>query len=532
MGNTRRIAWGVALVVLFLYTLALLWHLGTVPSIFVDEANYANEVISLAKFGTDIHGFDFPVYFSSVWGQGQSVLYALIAAPIVKIFGFSMFTFRLGMVLSSILLISLLFFTLVTSTKNFKVASFVSGGLLVSPWIWTSSRWVLDANIAPTVFLIGLLLVLLATQVGRNSVKWLILLLGAALIGFTAYGYLASWIYLPVFLIGFGIYVLKNRLFTLYNVLTAAIVIGLIVLPIMYFAYATNVLHITTASKFLFFDIPPLPGNRTSSLISFSGNVPLAILNNLKDGFLQYIGGSDELPWNSLRPFGAILPVMLPFSAIALFSNADSWGDGAKNFVSILKISLWANLPLLLIVTPNYNHWNFLNIPLAILSGLGLQLVVSNFRAKGARVVAILMPVFIFVLFVGTYMQPTSFYRSDMIQFSEISKIDNFMKKHPESKLYTDALDGRFMYWRMVQEPITHEQYVAMSANDPEFKKDTMGPRLTFGYLRNSTEFDSNASSSDFILLTLDQYNGQTSKFKLVKEVEFSHKDYVIAEKR
>ncbi|WP_054648660.1 hypothetical protein [Lacticaseibacillus pantheris] len=78
----------------FVFLILLLYKVSTVPNVFVDEANYANEVVSFARFGTDIHGLHLPIYLSSVWGQGQSILYAIVDAPLVRWFGFSMVTLR------------------------------------------------------------------------------------------------------------------------------------------------------------------------------------------------------------------------------------------------------------------------------------------------------------------------------------------------------------------------------------------------------------------------------------------------------
>lgn len=66
----NKVSWlkWVSFGLILVYGMAMFYRLGTVPSLYVDESNYANEVISLVKFGTDIHGFYHPVYFGSVWG--------------------------------------------------------------------------------------------------------------------------------------------------------------------------------------------------------------------------------------------------------------------------------------------------------------------------------------------------------------------------------------------------------------------------------------------------------------------------------
>lgn len=107
--NRQFYTWAGLIGIIFLYATLLLKDLGTLPGIFFDEANYASEVQS---FGTDIHGLNNPVYLTSVWGQGQSILYMWLSYPIVKIFGFSIFNFRLSMVLTGLALLTVI--TIVT----------------------------------------------------------------------------------------------------------------------------------------------------------------------------------------------------------------------------------------------------------------------------------------------------------------------------------------------------------------------------------------------------------------------------------
>lgn len=54
----------VSLILSLVYVVAVFYKIATVPALFVDEANYASEVISFTNFGTDIHGLHNPIYFS------------------------------------------------------------------------------------------------------------------------------------------------------------------------------------------------------------------------------------------------------------------------------------------------------------------------------------------------------------------------------------------------------------------------------------------------------------------------------------
>lgn len=65
-----------------------------------DEAFAGYEAYSLANYGTDSAGYHNPCYFVS-WGSGMNVLESYLAIPFVKLFGLSVTTVRLPMLICS-----------------------------------------------------------------------------------------------------------------------------------------------------------------------------------------------------------------------------------------------------------------------------------------------------------------------------------------------------------------------------------------------------------------------------------------------
>ena len=75
----------IAVLCILAFSLVLLFRLGTIPTIFIDEGNGMYDSWSLAKYGVDSNLISNPIYLQSFAGQGQSILYARLAGTFLKI---------------------------------------------------------------------------------------------------------------------------------------------------------------------------------------------------------------------------------------------------------------------------------------------------------------------------------------------------------------------------------------------------------------------------------------------------------------
>mgnify|MGYP004700756405 CR=1 FL=1 len=512
------------LVVIFLYAILIMYKLGSIPNLFVDEVNYANEVISFANFGTDIHGLHFPVYFSSVWGQGQSVLYAVFAYPFVKLFGFSIFIFRLPFAILTIVLITSIFFILYTQNK--KLATFVNVALVTTPWIFISGRWILDANIAPIMLLFGTLMICLSVT---KSQKRIFIILGAIFISVTTYGYIASWLYLPILCLLYLILFVRYHYYEFKDYILLIAVVIILIVPILIFSYHSNILHSTSPSKFLFFDIPPLPSGRASSLIDFSNkHLFETMLNNFYNGVSMYFSGSDKLPWNSVQPFGAIYPWLLLFVPFGAFCKLNLTTT-TQLFRKLVVLNIMAFLPLMFIIIPNYNHWNFLNINFAILVGFGFFAVAEKFNSAICDMAILVVPIIIFGCFLNfSYFGlngKETFYNQNLISYGTVKRIDTIMEGH-NHKLYVNHLYSLFPYFRLVQKPIDSQTYLKKSSQIEPFGK-TMGDVQNYGYLEDMSQVKA-ARRNDLALVSA---KFSSKYWKCIYTVKIYGQDYKIVER-
>ena len=125
----------------------------TPPGLNPDEASIGVEAYYLLKFGMDRNGISFPIHLIS-WGSGQNAFYAYLLIPLIALRGLSIGTIRLPMMLSGILSLPLVYFAgkQLYDTKYALIVMFL---MAISPWHIINSRWAVESNIFPFIFLVG-----------------------------------------------------------------------------------------------------------------------------------------------------------------------------------------------------------------------------------------------------------------------------------------------------------------------------------------------------------------------------------------
>lgn len=450
-----------------IYIMLLFYKYYQQPGLFIDESAYANEINSIIRYGCDTHGYYHPVYFQGPYG-GQSILGSWFIIPWLKIFGFSIATWRFPFLLINLLLILSLTILTVVFTKKLVAGLLMELSLITAPWIYLSARWVLDCNIAPLVFMFGLMGIAISLTILKSK---LCLILSLLVIALTAYGYVAFWLYLPIFLICLFGYLWRQKFLSLREILFVSFLIGLLVLPLVIFAYEVNIKKILTAQKFLWLTLPPLPGNRVTSLINFhKGNLLLTMINNCLLGWKQYLFGSDNSPWNSIQPYGIMFP---PFFIIAAVG---AWGK-IKNhplalWRSLLNLSILSFVPLMFIVKPNYNHWNALNWPLIVLLGIGAMLIWENLNKQKLKLLLVGIPLMVFALFINSYYggfkQQNTYFNNGIkndyssVRLQDMKPLVTMVQKNPQHDFYISGLSNIFVFFKTIN-PVSPHQDAQLS---------------------------------------------------------------------
>lgn len=283
-----------------------------------DEAMGAMDAFALSKYGTDRYGMKWPVHFQAWKYSHMSVLLSYCMIPFIKLFGFHTFAVRLPMVLASTLGIALVY---LVAKKFFSVpiSLAVMAFAAINPWQFMQSRWSLDCNLFPHIFLLAFYLLLCGLEKRRY------LYLSMVFFGLTFYCYGIAVYTVPVFLFVYAAWCLWKKELPLRDIVISVAIFLLIALPEI-LTMVLNMFHLETIETPLF-TIPYFPESVRSNDILFL-NFSFAqlgknVLSMFKQAFLQC---PDHL-FNALPAFGPMYHISTPFLFIGI------WQFGRRFFV-------------------------------------------------------------------------------------------------------------------------------------------------------------------------------------------------------
>ncbi|RIK54777.1 MAG: hypothetical protein DCC59_02925 [Chloroflexi bacterium] len=298
-------------VILLVGIFARVWEFASLPpGLNVDEASIGVEAYYLYKFGVDRFGLSYPVHFIS-WGSGQNALYAYLLIPFVALKGINAFAVRLPMMLAGIFSMPLIF---IAGKKLFngKFALLAMFFVAISPWHIVNSRWAVESNIMPFLFLAGFAALTLA------GAKNLWLYVSVIFFALCLYAYGTAYVGVPVFLLLTVPYLVKLKRVTWKQVVIGAVIFILLAFPIGLFL-AVNTLKLN-AMRLGAITIPRLPVEaRYETMAAVFGDSPLAAVGeNARIMFHVLWTQSDAFPWNFVEPFGYFYKYTFPLVLIGL----------------------------------------------------------------------------------------------------------------------------------------------------------------------------------------------------------------------
>jgi hypothetical protein len=209
------------------------WRFGDIPfGLHQDEASMAYDAYSLIHYGIDRNGFRFPVMLVS-WGSGMYALASYLAAPFVGIFGLNVVAVRLPFLLSGVASIPLLYRLLADSFER-RVARLGAVLLAFCPWHIMMSRWGLDSNLLPFVFLVATVLLL------RSLERPWLLVPAAGAYALALYSYGTAYVTVPAFLVLAVSYGVVHRRWPRRTLLVAGAAGALVATPIVLYVLINN----------------------------------------------------------------------------------------------------------------------------------------------------------------------------------------------------------------------------------------------------------------------------------------------------
>lgn len=381
----------VSLIAISAGVVARVLHFGSIPpGLNQDEAATGYEAWSLLHYGIDRNGLSWPVHLIA-FGNGGNASFPYMAMPFVS-FGLTPFTARLPMLVSALASLPLVWFI---SRKLFdeKAAWTATSVVALSPWHIMLSRWALDCNVLPFLFLCGLAL-LVASVSANRKLFWLIA--ACAMLGVSVYSYGAAYLAVPLFVLSSLMACVAGGIFTARQAFIGAAVFGITVLPIVLFV----LVNLFQWDSIIIggITIPRLPS-------------PPRFATQLADGPLAHIGQflnlvatqRDGLTYNVTDPYGVLYSSIFFILAIGLVAAIPIFVARRRWPLISLFISFWviASIPIGIVQAPNINRINLLLMGLVVAAGLAISAIDRWLR--GFLIIGLLSLLVPFGFFVRDY---------------------------------------------------------------------------------------------------------------------------------
>lgn len=392
----RRLIMLLPYLLLAFALLLRVYRFGSVPGgMNQDGAMAAVDAKALAEYGTDRFGMRWPAHLTA-WGYGQmSAMLSYLQAPLIRLFGLSVITARLPLLIVSMAgLVCLYLFS--RDAFGARAALAVLFFAAIDPWHFMQSRWALDCNLFPHFLCAGLFLL------NRGLEKRGCLYASMAVFGLSMYCYGVSIYTVPLFLAAACVYLLVSKRLRLWETGLCALVYLLAAWPFIA-VMAINFFKLPSIETPLF-TLPYFPKSvRSSDILFFSEDIPKQLLANARTLFELIVLQSKDLPWNDIQGFGTLYLFSAPFLVAGFVCAFREARDRSGLWLALLFLStgIWSGL-----VTDgvNVNRENIIFYPLILFTGLGIYCAARRLRLARIAVPAAYLAAF--ALFCLTYFGP------------------------------------------------------------------------------------------------------------------------------
>lgn len=353
------------------------FHFGVIPvGVHQDEAMAAVDALALLKHGTDRFGMRFPVHFTA-WGNSQmSVFLSYCMIPFIKMFGFSIVSIRLPLLITSCVgLLAVYLFG--RHVGGVKLAFPVLILCVICPWHYIQSRWSIDCNMFPHVFLFGVCLLL--TGMKRRWALYVSMLF----FGLCSYCYGIANYSVPVFLVIMAAYLLAVKKVKWREVFFCLLIYFLVVLP-EFLTMLINMMGWDTIETPLF-TIPRFPGStRSEDILFFNFSWETLKVNLWKVTSIVFGNSWDDSVVSIIPKFDNLYPFTTIFFLIGLYVLVRSLiRKGGEHKLACVTLAAWLFMALWAgIITKGVgvHRINILFYPMIVTSGVGIAWCIEKWR--------------------------------------------------------------------------------------------------------------------------------------------------------
>jgi hypothetical protein len=292
---------------------ARVWEFDTVPGgLHQDEASIGVDAFSLLRFGVDRNGVSFPVNFIS-WGNGMDALDGYVLIPFIAIFGLTSVIVRLPSLLSGIFSLVIVYFVAIRIFEDEKIALLSMFLLAISPWHILMSRWGINENVLPFVFMVGFSFILTSKPNNYNYP------LGCVFLALSLYAYGAAYVASPVFLICATVILLVAKRVNPGKIILGVLLYSLLITPIALFVlintfkWETIQVGLVTIPR-----LPVLPRFESVAAVFTENSIRHQLLNNFLGMFNFLIHQTDGQIFNVVEPYGYLYTITFPLAVIGM----------------------------------------------------------------------------------------------------------------------------------------------------------------------------------------------------------------------
>ncbi|MBM3231351.1 glycosyltransferase family 39 protein [Candidatus Peregrinibacteria bacterium] len=358
------------------------WEFGSFPpGLNQDEASTGYDAWSVLHYGIDRNGFRFPMMFVS-WGSGMYALSGYLAWPFMLIGGLNVITVRMPHLVLGILSIVAVY-GLALRCIDRKFALIAAFFLAINPWHIMVSRWGLDSNVFPGLFLIAVLLLTASLK------KQKLLPLAAVFFALCTYTYGTAYVIVPVFLVLSGLALRRWWKFSSATLMLSGGIVTALCMPMLLYIFI-NQFH-GTSIELPFLSIPRMTGPaRFQTVSTVYGGQWYDLWRNLTILWDLLLRQDDGLGWNRILPYGTLYPIGLPFALLGIFSAIGTVKKSAGKHPLLFPL-LWilCCIVLSLFQRVNINRINIIFIPLVFFTAYGVYAATKTSKVALAGIVSV-----------------------------------------------------------------------------------------------------------------------------------------------
>lgn len=270
----------------------------------------------------------------------------------------------------------------------------------------------------------------------------------------------------------------------------------------MIFAIRSNISQLNTDMSILWWTSPSLlVGRVKESFISFDGNIFENIGHNLIEGLIMFLNGTDQLSWNSVGNIGPYYMFVCPFFIMGFITMIRRRRD---QDIFVLS-ALFAMIPIIMIVTPNYNHWIFLHFPVLITIVIGICSILESFSKRQNRCIFLFSIIGTYALF-SAWFSYEYFYLNRFTgwETSAVPVVQSLDTKKYD-RVYFDSDNGDFLYFIRFCLPISPYEY--QKTKDNPYSKTLLGTTKHYDNFEKIGEEKCLKSNS---LIILEKYKNES----------------------